>query len=167
MVPDLDALLRGIDYTTRNILQPELQSPFARTQCLALLETVGILRDRVAHQHEALLDENEALRAGLGDARATIAAGGMVLGSDAERQLLREIDEQLQRAYPQHLGQRTIAGLEQERGDLRALHVRLMQVCCAGEAFHSPLLVALRARLRARYVPSYGFTVAFTPVWAD
>ncbi|MCC6382654.1 MAG: hypothetical protein IT304_09085 [Dehalococcoidia bacterium] len=167
MVPDLDALLRGIDYTGRNILMPELSSPFARTQCLALLETVGILRDRVAHGHEALLDENEALRAGLRDARATMAAAETALEPDDERALLRQVDDQLERVYPEHHGQRTIPGLEHERLDLRALHVRLMQACCAGDAFDAPALAALRARLRALYTPTYGFTVAFTPVWAD
>jgi hypothetical protein len=166
MVPQLDSLLRGMKFTTEQILMPELHSKFARTQALALLHTVDILRDRTALHHESLLDETEALRGGLLDARAVVAENPAIPAATRE-EVVRSIDDQLRQAYPLHRGQRSIPGLQQERVDLRAVHVRLMQALCAGDAFDAPDLAALRARLRAAYASTYGYTASFVPVWAD
>lgn len=166
MVPELDSLLRGVKFTTEQILMPELHSKFARTQALALLQTIDILRDRVALQHESLLDETEALRSGLTDARLVVAEHETI--PPATRKEARQaIDDQLRKQYPLHRGQRTVAGLQQERVDLRTVHVRLMHALCEGDAFDAPDLAALRARLRTTYASTHGYTASFVPVWAD
>lgn len=166
MVPQLDSLLRGVKFTAEQVLMPELRSKFARTQALALLQTIDILRDRVELQHQSLLDETDALRNGLLEARP-IVAGSQVIPAPKKDEVLQVIEDQLQKDYPLYRGQRSIAGLQQERLDLRAAHVQLMRALCEGAAFDDPQLTALRARLRATYASTFGYTASFVPVWAD
>lgn len=163
MAPDLDALLRGIDYTVRHVLEPELESAFARSQANALLQVVGILRERVEKQQVALLDENSVLVEGLKDVLATVFR----VDGTVDAQLHGAIVAQLEQTYAEHRGQRTIAGLAQERFDLRALHVRIMRSLCEGPAFKDGSLAALRDRLKERYARGSGLTALFVSAWIE
>jgi len=167
MVPEIDILLKGIGFTTRQVFMPELRGPFARTQALALVQVVEILRERVAKQQIALLDETAALREGLRQVDEAVTAGGTSLSRERSDELRTAIAAQLVRRYPEHLGQRTLEGLSAERLDLRALHVRIMEALCEGTAYDDPRLDELRGRLRSRYMADFGLSTQFVAVWAD